>query len=474
MVKNYQTLAEIQADLHAGNTSCEALVKGYLQEIENRSSLNAFIETFDQEALEKAKDIDQRLKGGNTGKLAGMVIGLKDNIVYKGHQVTASSKILEGFESLFSATVVERLLAEDAIIIGRLSCDEFAMGSSNEHSVYGAVKNPHDENRVPGGSSGGSAVAVAANLCHATLGSDTGGSIRQPASFCGVVGMKPTYGRVSRWGLIAYGSSLDQIGPFTKSVDDSALLLEVIAGADEHDSTVSHQPVDTYSNTSASTVKKKIAYIKEAIEHPGLSADVKQNIKDCIEALKADGHTVEPIDFPYLDQVVPTYYIISNAEASSNLSRFDGIRFGYRSNETTDIESAFVRSRSEGFGDEVKRRIMLGTFVLSAGYYDAYYTKAQQVRRLLTNWTTDIFSSFDFILTPTSPHGAFEFGAKSDDPVAMYLEDIFTVHANLAGIPGISLPSGTNSEGMPLGIQLMANRFEEDQLLAFARYMENM
>jgi len=474
VVKNYLTLAEIQADLQSGTTTCEALVTGYLQEIEKRSSINAFIETFDAEALDHAKEVDQRFQNGTAGKLAGLVIGLKDNIVYKGHQVTASSRILKGFESLFSATVVERLLKEDAIIIGRLSCDEFAMGSSNEHSVYGPVKNPVDENRVSGGSSGGSAAAVAANLCHATLGSDTGGSIRQPASFCGVVGFKPTYGRVSRWGLIAYGSSLDQIGPFTKSVEDTARILEVIAGADKHDSTVSHEPVATYSKTTAHDAPAKIAYIREAVEHPGLSPDVKQNIQAQIEALKAAGHTVEAIDFPYLDQVVPTYYIISNAEASSNLSRYDGIRFGYRSNETTDIESAFVKSRTEGFGDEVKRRIMLGTFVLSAGYYDAYYTKAQQVRRLIANWTSDVFSTYDFILTPTTPHGAFQFGAKSDDPVAMYLEDIFTVHANLAGIPGISIPNGTNSEGMPLGIQLMADRFKEDQLLAFSRYLETL
>jgi aspartyl-tRNA(Asn)/glutamyl-tRNA(Gln) amidotransferase subunit A len=469
-MSNYQTLAEIQAAIQAGETSCANLVEEYLNRIEERASINAFIETYADEARNSAREIDAKLANGTAGKLAGMVIGLKDNIVYKGHKVTASSKILDGFESLFSATVVERLLAEDAIIIGRLSCDEFAMGSSNEHSAYGPVKNPLDESRVPGGSSGGSAAAVAANLCHATLGSDTGGSIRQPASFTGTIGLKPTYGRISRYGLIAYGSSLDQIGPFTKSVEDAALLLEVMAGADEYDSTVSRKPVDSYVPSSGYAQKAKIVYLREAAEHPGLSQEVRENFTGRVESLRALGHTVEAVDFPYLDQVVPTYYIISNAEASSNLSRYDGIRFGHRSAETTDIESAFVKSRSEGFGAEVKRRIMLGTFVLSAGYYDAYYTKAQKVRRLIRDWTNAVFEDADFIITPTSPHAAFKFGSKSDDPVAMYLEDIFTVHANLAGIPGISIPMGMNKENMPLGLQLMAPSFEEAKLLAFAKY----
>ena len=469
-MSNYQTLAEIQAAIQAGETSCANLVEGYLNRIEERASINAFIETYADEARNRAREIDAKLANGTAGKLAGMVIGLKDNIVYKGHKVTASSKILDGFESLFSATVVERLLAEDAIIIGRLSCDEFAMGSSNEHSAYGPVKNPLDESRVPGGSSGGSAAAVAANLCHATLGSDTGGSIRQPASFTGTIGLKPTYGRISRYGLIAYGSSLDQIGPFTKSVEDAALLLEVMAGADEYDSTVSRRPVDNFVPASGYAQKAKIVYIREAAEHPGLSQEVRENFTARVESLRALGHTVEAVDFPYLDQVVPTYYIISNAEASSNLSRYDGIRFGHRSAETTDIESAFVKSRSEGFGAEVKRRIMLGTFVLSAGYYDAYYTKAQKVRRLIRDWTNEVFQEADFIITPTSPHAAFKFGSKTDDPVAMYLEDIFTVHANLAGIPGISIPMGMNKENMPLGLQLMAPSFEEAKLFAFAKY----
>ncbi len=469
-MSNYQTLADVQAAIQAGETSCANLVEGYLKRIDERASINAFVETYADEARNRAREIDTKLTNGTAGKLAGMVIGLKDNIVYKGHKVTASSKILTDFESLFSATVVERLLAEDAIIIGRLSCDEFAMGSSNEHSTYGPVKNPLDETRVPGGSSGGSAAAVAAGLCHAALGSDTGGSIRQPASFTGTIGLKPTYGRVSRYGLIAYGSSLDQIGPFTKTVEDAALLLEVMAGADDYDGTVSHKPVDAYVPTSAYAEKAKIVYIREAAEHPGLSEDVRNSFNARVEKLRSLDHTVEPVDFPYLEQVVPTYYIISNAEASSNLSRYDGIRFGYRSAETTDIESAFVKSRSEGFGAEVKRRVMLGTFVLSAGYYDAYYTKAQKVRRLIRNWTYSVFENADFIITPTSPHAAFKFGSKTDDPVAMYLEDIFTVHANLSGIPGISIPMGTNKENMPLGLQLMTPAFEEAKLLSFAKY----
>lgn len=474
MVKNYHSLSEIRRDIKNGDTSCVELVKGYLQNIEDRKNLNAFIEVFQDDALAFAEQVDNKIKEGNAGRLAGLVIGIKDNIVYKGHVSTASSHILEGFESLFSATAVERLLAEDAIIIGRLSCDEFAMGSSNEHSYYGPVLNPNDEERVPGGSSGGSAAAVAANLCHATLGSDTGGSIRQPASFCGVVGVKPTYGRVSRWGLIAYGSSLDQIGPFTKSVDDAALILEIISGKDKYDSTASSKKVPSYTGNLQFEGKAKLAYMKEALDHPGLSDDVKKMFTDSIQKLKDAGHEVEPVEFPFLDQIVATYYIISNAEASSNLSRFDGIRYGYRSNETTDIQSAFVKSRSEGFGEEVKRRIMLGTFVLSAGYYDAYYTKAQQVRRVIFDWTNDVFSKFDFLITPTTPNTAFKIGEKGDDPISMYLEDLFTVHANLAGVPGISIPAGKDQKDLPLGLQIMANRFEEEKMLAFARYFSEL
>ncbi len=430
--------------------------------------MNAFLEVFEQSATADAERIDQKIKDGTAGKLAGMVIGIKDNICFKGHKVSASSKILENFESLYDATVIERLKNEDAIIIGRLNCDEFAMGSSNENSAFGTVKNPLDKNRVPGGSSGGSTAAVAANLCHAALGSDTGGSIRQPASFCGVVGLKPTYGRVSRYGLIAYASSFDQIGPITRSVEDAALILKVIAGADENDSTVSRKPVPALNNLPGAGKKHKIGYIKECIDNPGLDSEIKQRIEFIITELKADGHTVEPVEFSMLDFLIPTYYILTTAEASSNLSRFDGIHYGYRSPNAVDLESTYKKSRSEGFGKEVKRRIMLGTFVLSAGYYDAYYSKAQKARRMIKEKTEAILSSYDFILTPSTPGTAFEFGQKSGDPVTMYLEDIFTVQANLAGVPAISLPLGKHSNKMPFGLQLMGASFEEEKLLDFS------
>lgn len=471
---SYHSLASIQSDLKSGEISCHSLTVSYLNRIKDNAHLNAFVETFDQEALSRAQLIDQKIKEKTAGKLAGMVIGIKDNICYQDHKVTAASKILGGFESLFSASVVERLIDEDAIIIGRLNCDEFAMGSANENSHYGAVLNPINNNYVSGGSSGGSAVAVAANLCLATLGSDTGGSIRQPASFCGVVGFKPTYGRVSRWGLIAYASSFDQIGPFTNTIEDSALIMEVISGKDEYDSTVSTNEVPSFSEELSQPVKKlKIAYIKDCLENPSLDSEIKQQTKDLIEKLRGLGHELEAVDFPLINHMVPTYYVLTTAEASSNLSRFDGIHFGYRSQEANDIPTTYKKSRSQGFGEEVKRRIMLGTFVLSAGYYDAYYTKAQKVRQLIKDKTDQIFDNYDFIMSPTTPHTAFPLGNKSDDPTMAYLEDIFTVHANIGGYPAISLPKGEHSNGLPFGIQFMAPQFKDSQLLSFSNQVMN-
>jgi aspartyl-tRNA(Asn)/glutamyl-tRNA(Gln) amidotransferase subunit A len=464
------SLAEIREGLSSGKYTCTSLVEGYLKEIENRKSLNAFLEVFEQDALAEAKRVDENIAGGTAGKLAGMVIGIKDNICIKNKKVTAASKILEGFESLYDATVIERLKKEDAIIIGRLNCDEFAMGSSNEKSAYGSVKNPLDEERVPGGSSGGSAAALAANLCLATLGSDTGGSIRQPASFCGVVGFKPTYGRVSRYGLIAYASSFDQIGPFTKNVEDAALIYNVIAGPDAYDSTMSQKPVAEIK-LEESDKKYKIAFLKECLENENLDPQIKKRFDEIISELKAQGHTVEAVEFPYLDYLVPAYYVLTTAEASSNLARFDGVHYGYRSPNAFDLESTYKKSRSEGFGEEVKRRIMLGTFVLSSGYYDAYYSKAQKVRRLIKDKTESILSDYDFILSPTTPGAAFKFGQNSADPVAMYLEDIFTVQANLAGLPSISLPMGKNNSGLPFGIQVTAGAFQEEKLLCFSNNM---
>ena len=466
----YKTFAEIKAALSEGKSAVD-ITRSYLANIQSNQHLNAFLEVFETSALEKAAEVDAKLKSGNAGKLAGMVIGLKDNLAYKNHKVSASSKILEGFESIYTATAVERLLNEDAIIIGRLNCDEFAMGSSNENSAFGNVLNPVNNKMVPGGSSGGSAAAVAANLCTATLGSDTGGSIRQPASFTGTVGFKPTYGRVSRYGLLAYASSFDQIGPFTNNIEDAALITEVMAGMDEYDSTALQEAAPALNKKYDSSEKMKIAYIKDCIESEGNDPEVKARTIAIIEQLKAEGHTVEAVDFPFLNQMVPTYYVLTTAEASSNLSRYDGVHYGYQSTDAQGVEATYKKSRSEGFGPEVQRRIMLGTFVLSHGYYDAYYTKGQKVRRVIQNKTKAIFDGYDFILTPTTPTTAFEIGQNADDPITMYLQDIFTVQANLSGNPAISLPLGQHSNGLPFGIQLMGKHFEESDLLAFSDYM---
>ena len=470
-MKTFRSFDEVQNALSSAKTNCVEITRSYLNAINENQHLNAFIEVFGDEALSQALVVDKKLESGTAGKLAGMVIGIKDNLCYRGHNVSASSKILVGFESLFSATVIDRLIAEDAIIIGRLNCDEFAMGSANENTIYGTVKNPLDNTKVAGGSSGGSAAAVSAGLCLATLGSDTGGSIRQPAAFCGIVGLKPTYSRVSRYGLIAYASSFDQIGPLTNTVQDSALLLEVIAGEDEFDSTVSTRKVEEYSKLKLCDKPKRIAYIKECLESKGLDPEIKQVIENKIEELKSEGHIVDPISFPYLDYLVPTYYVITTAEASSNLARFDGVHYGYRSENITNLESTYINSRTEGFGEEVKRRIMLGTFVLSAGYHDAYFTKAQKIRRLIQEKTNEMFKDYDFVISPTTPHTAFEIGTKQTDPTVMYLEDIFTAQANLAGNPAISIPILNHSNGMSIALHIMADNFKEADLLAFSKYL---
>lgn len=467
-VYSFTNIPALQADLKSGKINCRTLVEQTIAAIAEKKHLNAFLEVFSKSALEQAQHVDEKIAKNTAGKLAGLIVGLKDNICYKGHKVSASSKILEGFESLYSATVVEKLLAEDAIIIGRLNCDEFAMGSSNENSAYGNVLNPLNEKCVPGGSSGGSAASVAAGLCHVALGSDTGGSIRQPASFTGTVGMKPTYGRVSRYGLIAYASSFDQIGPVTRNVGDMALVLQVISGHDKQDNTSSAQAVSDYHAGLKEEKKYRIAYLKECVEAEGIDPEVKASVMKQVETLKKAGHAVEPVSFPYLDYLVPIYYVLTTAEASSNLSRFSGIHYGHRSEKATDLESTYKKSRSEGFGKEVKRRIMLGTFVLSAGYYDAYYSKGQKVRRLVQEKTLEILKDYDFIITPSTPGTAFEFGKNSADPIKMYLEDIFTVQAPIAGIPAISVPCGTHSNGLPMGLQLMAGYFEEGKLLNLA------
>lgn len=468
-LQKQQPFCQIQQQLSERTTTCVAVVRDFLTRIKEYSQLNAFLEVFEAEALGRAALVDEKIKSGKAGKLHGMVVGLKDNICYKNHRVSASSKILEGFTSLYSATAVERLLAEDAIIIGRLNCDEFGMGSTNENSAFGPVLNFYDTKKVAGGSSGGSAVAVQAGLCHAALGSDTGGSVRAPASFCGVVGLKPTYGRVSRHGLIAYASSFDQIGTITSNVDDAALLLEVIAGTDDYDSTTSREAVTLSGVEGWHESKASIAYIKQTLDHPGLDPEIKSRIEQIIDELKAKGVSVSEVEFPVLDYIVPAYYILTTAEASSNLSRYDGMRYGYRSKNGDDLESVYKKSRTEAFGKEVQRRIMLGTFVLSAGYQDAYYTKAQRVRRIIKEATDNILSKHDFIIMPTTPGTAFSLGEKMKNPLEMYLADIYTVQANLAGVPAISLPLGRHSNGMPFGVQVMAGMFREVRMVEFAK-----
>ncbi len=466
MAPRYSSYRSFIADYECGQVTCEELVLYYLKRIEETEALNIYLEVFEEEALSRARELDARC-ADKRGKLFGMVISLKDVLCYKDHLVTGGSKILEGFRSLFSATAVERLLAEDAIIIGRVNCDEFAMGSTTENSAYGASKNAIDPDRVPGGSSGGSAVSVQADTCLASIGSDTGGSVRQPASFCGLVGLKPTYGRISRHGLLAYGSSFDQIGPITHSVSDAALLIEVMSGKDDFDATMSNRSSFEFKKKKW-TGKAKIAYFPGTLSAEQVDPEVRSVANEFLKKMEEKGHELVPMNFDLLEYLVPTYYVMTTAEASTNLSRYDGVRYGYRSEEAGSLIDSYKKSRTAAFGAEVKRRILLGSFVLSSGFYDAYYSKAQKVRRLLAEETKEIFRSCDFIFMPTSPIVAWELGAKVDNPVAMYLADIYTVQANMVGSPAISLPVGTHSNGMPIGMQLMADKFEEEKLLSFA------
>ena len=464
----YETIQQYHSELLDGTISCIDAVNHYLEQIVRNKHLNAFTQVYREEALHQARLLDEKRRAVQPlKKLHGVVIALKDVIAYKDHPLTASSGILKDFTSIYNSTAVERLLSQDAIVIGHTNCDEFAMGSTNENSFYGKVLNALDETKVPGGSSGGSAVAVQAGMCMVSLGSDTGGSVRQPADFCGIIGLKPTYGRISRYGLIAYASSFDQIGIFGKTIRDIALVLEVLAGKDEYDSTVSDHPVDRYFDFDKPLSKPlRIGYLKQAFESSALDKEIQQSMFAFVEKQKESGHRVEPIDFGFLDYIVPCYYILSTAEASSNLSRFDGIRYGLRDvDKNLDLTELYCRTRSRGFGKEVKRRIMLGTFVLSAGYYDAYFTKAQQVRQLLRQKTKLIFKDFDALILPTVPSTAFSVGDKIADPIAMYMADIFTVFSNLIGTPSISLPLFWHKNGMPYGLQVMTDHFGELSLL---------
>ncbi len=465
--------SQIRERLFSGELTCVSLVSSYLENISKKNKeLNAFLTVYDKEALSRAREIDQKIALSTAGRLAGMVVALKDVLCYIDHPLQCGSKILDGFHSQFSATCVERLLAEDAIVIGRNNCDEFAMGSSCENSAFGPVKNAADTTRVPGGSSGGSAVAVQSGMCTVSLGTDTGGSVRQPASFCGIVGLKPTYSRISRHGLASYASTFDTIGVFANTVEDAALVLEVIAGVDEYDSTVSAQPVPKFTTLLHPPKKARVACLKETLDNPALNEEVKTSMLEAIKKIKEDGHLVEEVSFPLLEYALPTYYILTTAEASSNFARYDGVKYGYRVDSPKNLESMYKQTRTKGFGHEVLRRIMLGTFVLSASYHDAFYTKAQKVRRLIKNELEKLFETYDFIVLPTAPTTAFPLGSKTKDPMEMYLADLFTVQASVAGIPAISVPVGQDRNGLPIGLQIMSPAFTESTLLAFSKQFE--
>ena len=467
----FQSISHYHEALARKQVSCEEIVKHYLEKIEESKVLNAFVETFKEEALQRAKELDEkRSKNLSLGKLHGVVFSIKDVICYKDHNVTASSKMLRDFRSVYSATVIEKILSEDAIIIGVCNCDEFAMGSTNETSVYGPVRNAIDNNKVSGGSSGGSAVSVQAGLCMISLGSDTGGSVRQPADYCGIVGYKPSYGMISRYGLIAYASSFDQIGIFGQNTNDILTVLDVIKGPDEYDSTMSRQVENITNKNKEST--HRIALLKNALEHSSLDSEIKKTIILLSDKLKGQDNIVDEKNFDLIDYIVPAYYILTTAEASSNLSRYDGIRYGHRATDKNlSIEMFYKKNRSESFGIEVKKRIMLGSFVLSEGYFDAYFTKAQKVRQMLVEQTRQIFEEYDFIMLPTVTSTAGTLGQMKNDAIGMYLSDIYTVFANLTGLPAISLPLFKHSNGMPFGVQLVGKKNSDRQLLEFSNYI---
>jgi aspartyl-tRNA(Asn)/glutamyl-tRNA(Gln) amidotransferase subunit A len=467
--KNHKEKLEL---IKTGKLSLVDNVKYFLENIKAQRDLNAFNFVFADEAIKSAEKIEEKIKNNSACKLAGMVIAIKDVLAYKDHPLTCSSNILKDFTSLYTATAVQKLIDEDAIIIGKTNCDELAMGSSNENSALGNVLNPTDKTRVPGGSSGGSAVAVAANLCDVSLGTDTGGSIRQPAAFCGVYGLKPTYGRVSRFGLTAFASSFDTIGPFAKNVEDAAVVLEVLSGKDENDSTSVETEIPVYSSFLSERNRPRIGIPKEYFAD-GLDEEIKTAILNVVDELKLEGYEIKEVSLPKTEYTIATYYILTTAEASSNLARFDGARYGFRAKNYGNLKEMYLNSRTEGFGKEVKRRIMLGTYVLSSGYYDAYYRKAQKVRRLIKEDFDKVFSEVDLLITPTTPTAAFKIGEKSDDPLQMYLSDIYTTSSNLAGIPGMNIPIGKNSDNLPIGLQILSQQFSEEKIFQLALHIQD-
>ena len=468
-----KTFNTIKADLACGKTTCVQVTRQYLDAIERQKDLNAFLAVFPEQALSQAELIDKKIAAGTSGGLAGMVIAVKDVICIQNARVTCGSKILKNFISLYDATVIRKLRDADALLIGKCNMDEFAMGSSTENSAYGRVKLPQDPDRVPGGSSGGSAVAVTAGMATASLGSDTGGSIRQPAAFCGIYGLKPTYGRVSRYGLVAYASSFDTIGCFALTVKDIAYVLQIIAGYDPNDSTSAEIPIPDYHASLTGDVRGLRIGLPKEYFGSALNGEIRSAMEKSIDILRKNGAIIKEVSLPHTEYTVAAYYILATAEASSNLARFDGARYGYRSDDANTLASMYVKSRSEGFGAEVKRRIMLGTYVLSSGYYDAYYRKGQKVRRLIQQDFFEAFKEVDCLVTPTSPTTSFKAGEKMDDPLQMYLSDIYTTSANLAGIPGISIPCGADSLGLPIGLQILGPQFGEPVLLRIADFLEH-
>ena len=470
------TITDIRSAMAEKRISATSLVENSYTRIRNDDGeIHAWLTLCEERALTQARRIDAMAqKGEPLPALAGVPVGIKDVMVTQGVRTTAGSKILGNFVPPYDCTAVARMDAAGAVILGKLNCDEFAMGSSNENSAYGPVRNPRDKTRVPGGSSGGSAAAVAAGMAVATLGSDTGGSIRQPASFCGVVGLMPTYGRVSRYGLIAFASSLDHIGPLTRTVRDAAIVLSVIAGHDPMDSTSANQPVPDYELELDRPVKGLKLGVPKEYFGEGLDNEVGAAVEHAISRLGEEGAEIVPISLPHTSYAVPAYYVIATAEASANLARYDGVRYGYRSPKARTLADLYRETRDEGFGPEVKRRIMLGTYALSAGYYDAYYLKAQKVRTLLTRDFQSAFEKIDAILTPTAPTPAFRLGEKTDDPLAMYLADIYTVTGDLAGVPGISVPCGNTRSGLPIGLQVLGRHFDEGTVLRVALAVEQL
>jgi aspartyl-tRNA(Asn)/glutamyl-tRNA(Gln) amidotransferase subunit A len=477
------TIDSLRARVASGETTARDVVGASVEAAERlNGALNVFLEINREGAIRRAAEIDEGRSDKNSseltspnqnsdaarGALSGVPVAIKDNICVRGLQTSCGSRILGAYHPPYTATAVERLLGAGAVVVGKTNCDEFAMGSSNENSAFGAARNPWDTERVPGGSSGGSAASVAARIVPVALGSDTGGSVRQPAALCGVVGVKPTYGRVSRYGLVAFGSSLDQIGTFTLNARDAATVLSVMAGRDELDATTADVEVPDYVSQLTGDVKGARIGVPRALFGEGLDAGVRASVESAIEVFRDLGAEVVDVDLPHAKYAIAVYYIIATAEASSNLARYDGVRYGFRAEESPELRSMYRRTREEGFGAEVKRRIMLGTYVLSSGYYDAYYLKAQQVRALIKRDFTDAFARCDAILTPTTPTTAFRLGEKTDDPLAMYLNDIYTVTANLAGVPAMSVPCGLSGEGLPVGMQLVARHWDEATMFRLA------